>query len=59
MGNVWKYVKAQKNANKVGPLGKRAGMDASMKTSTLSSVWKCLAAEESIPMSVKEILKQT
>jgi len=27
MGNVWKYVKAQKNANKVGPLGKRAGMD--------------------------------
>jgi len=27
--NVWKYIKAQKNANKVGPLGVRAGMDIS------------------------------
>ena len=27
LGNVWKYIKAQKNANKVGPLGQRAGMD--------------------------------
>jgi len=27
MGNVWKYMRAQKTANKAGPLGKRAGMD--------------------------------
>jgi len=27
VGNIWKYIKAQKKANKVGPLGIRAGLD--------------------------------